>query len=118
MDSKNIYGIDTKTLTNDLWVLTKRFRAYRHWDTGFDFSNHFFVEITLVSKDPYLAEDKLYRGKDAIRMLKPEYITSAKAYIGDRIAEQCKIYANWMHSAIDIQNSNGTPTKNSEGAAE
>lgn len=117
MDNNEIWGIDTKATTNNLWVLTKRFRAYKHWDTGFDFSHYYNIQITLVSKDTYLTEDKVYTGKDAIRMLKPEYIASAKTYIGDRIAAQCNIYSNWMHSVIDIQPTTSVTSQNSEGAA-
>ena len=119
IDKEALYEIDTVKVTNDLWVLSQRYRAYKFWPEGFELTNHYFIKITLKSKDPCLSPDKEYTGKDAARMLNKEYITSAQISIGNEIGKQAKIYEDWLRSVVDIpQKNNGTSTKNSERAAD
>ena len=111
VNKQDIFGIDTVELTNNLWVLCSRFTAYKYWPEGFELFHHYYITITLKSKDPYLTEDKEYTGKDAERMLKKEYLDSAAEHIGKKLECQMKLLDK-LHLIADWKNNNGSTTEN------
>jgi len=112
VNKQDTFGIDTVELTNNLWVLSSRFTAYKYWPEGFELSNHYYITISLKSKDPYLTEDKEYTGKEAERMLKKEYLDSAAEHIGKKLEYQMKLLDK-LQSLANWHNSNGSTTENS-----
>lgn len=112
VNKQEIFGIDTVELTNNLWVLVQRFRAFKNWPEGFECTNHYEFKLSLKSKDPFLTEDKEYTGKDAVRLLRPEYLESMAKHIGENYNRQMSIYSDYIHGVVEWQKNNGSTTEN------
>lgn len=113
VDKQKVYGIDTVELTSQLWVLVQRYRTFKNWPEGFEATNHYELKLSLKSKDSFLTEDKEYTGKDAVRLLRPEYLDSMAKHIGENYNRQMKIYSDFLHGVVDWKNNNGSTTQNS-----